>query len=207
MDILLGAVLAGGLSRRMGGPEKSLLRLGGITLVEKVATRLSGQVSQIIINANGDSSRFSQLPYPVQADTVEGFAGPLAGVLAAMQWARNHSQATHIITAAADTPFFPQDYAARMLNAIQDQKAQIGLASSNARRHPVFGIWPVNLVDDLKHFLVDEENRKVMLFVERYPNCQVEFDNLENDIDPFFNVNTPDDMKQAEKIVSGQETI
>jgi len=206
MSSLLGVVLAGGLSRRMQGPEKSMLGLGGMTLIERVATRLSEQVPQIIINANGDSSRFSHLPYPVQADTIKGFAGPLAGVLAAMQWARDHSQFTHVITAAADTPFFPKDYATRMLNAITDQKTQIALASSNHRHHPVFGIWPVSLLDALEHFLVEEENRKVMLFVERYPYSQVEFENLENDIDPFFNVNTPDDMKQAEKIVSGQET-
>ncbi len=203
MADLLGVVLAGGLSRRMEGPEKSLLELNGKTLVCHVADRLKLQTSQIILNANGDASRFSELGLQVQADTVDGFVGPLAGVLAGMRWANKNTQATHIITAAADTPFFPDTYVAEMLINAINEKSEIALASSNNRHHPVFGLWPINLADDLEKFLVDEKNRKVMLFVERYSNCQVNFDNPENDIDPFFNVNTPDDMKVAEEIVLG----
>lgn len=203
MADLLGVVLAGGLSRRMEGPEKSLLELHGKTLVCHVADRLKLQTSQIILNANGDASRFSELGLQVQADTVDGFVGPLAGVLAGMRWANENTQATHIITAAADTPFFPETYVAEMLINAINEKSEIALASSNNRHHPVFGLWPINLANDLEKFLVDEKNRKVMLFVERYSNCQVNFDNLENDIDPFFNVNTPDDMKVAEEIMLG----
>lgn len=207
MADLLGVVLAGGLSRRMEGPEKSLLELNGKTLVCHVADRLKLQTSEVILNANGDASRFADLGLQIQEDTVDGFVGPLAGVLAGMRWAKENTQATHVITAAADTPFFPDTYVAEMLiNAIKET-SEIALASSNDRHHPVFGLWPIKLADELEHFLVDEQNRKVMLFVERYSNCQVNFDNLYNDIDPFFNVNTPDDMKVAEKIILGLNKV
>ncbi len=197
---LLGVILAGGLSRRMEGSEKTLLKLQGDTLISGVANKLGKQVPNIILNANGDTDRFSMLNLNVQADTVKGFAGPLAGVLAGMRWAQKNSNATHIISAAADTPFFPDDYAQEMLVMANGLNAEIALAASNNNRHPVFGLWPINLADELEYFLVDEENRKVMLFVERYSNCIVEFKNLQNDIDPFFNVNTPNDMKVAEEI-------
>lgn len=206
MANVLGVILAGGLSRRMEGPEKSLLKLGDDTLVSHVANQLKQQTSEIILNANGDASRFSQLRLEIQPDTVEGFVGPLAGVLAGMRWAGKNSDATHLITAAADTPFFPQNYVTEMLSQQQDQNAEIALASSNGRRHPTFGLWPVKLADALEQFLVDEGNRKVMLFVERYKNCKVDFDILKNDLDPFFNVNTPDDMKTAEHHMTRQQT-
>ncbi len=205
MADLLGVILAGGLSRRMEGPEKSLLELNGKTLVCHVADHLTQQTDKVILNANGDASRFAELGLEVQKDTVDGFMGPLAGVLAGMRWAEENTKATHIITAAADTPFFPDTYVAEMLiNAIRET-AEIALASSNGRRHPVFGLWPIKLADELESFLVDENNRKVMLFVERYPNCQVGFENLKNDVDPFFNVNTPDDMVKAQDIMLGLE--
>lgn len=205
MADILGVVLAGGLSRRMEGPEKSLLKLNGKTLISHVAEKLKNQTNGILINANGDAERFSSLGVAVQADTVEGFAGPLAGVLAGMRWAQENSNASLLITAAADTPFFPNTYVEKMLACAKSENVEIALASSNERHHPVFGLWPIKLADDLEYFLVEEENRKVMLFVERYSNCQVNFDNLKNDVDPFFNVNTPDDMKSAEEIILGLE--
>lgn len=205
MNDLLGVILAGGLSRRMEGPEKSLLEMNGKTLVGRVAEKLKQQTPQIILNANGDPSRFSNLGLEVQQDTVEGFAGPLAGVLAGMRWAQKNSNVSHIITAAADTPFFPKSYVKEMRDTARQDNAEIALASSNGRRHPVFGLWPVKLADELQHFLVVEENRKVMLFVERYTNCMVTFENNKNDIDPFFNVNTPDDMLKAEEYSLGLE--
>lgn len=204
MADILGVVLAGGLSRRMEGPEKSLLKLGEKSLVSHVVDQLKQETPQIIFNANGDASRFSRLRLAIQPDTVEGFVGPLAGVLAGMRWAEEYSNATHLVTAAADTPFFPKDYVSTMLKHIQNQNVEIALASSNGRRHPTFGLWPIKLADALEYFLVDEGNRKVMLFVERYSNCEVSFDTYENDIDPFFNVNTPDDMKKAEEYMTRQ---
>ena len=195
----LGVILAGGLSRRMEGQEKSLLNLGGKPLIGHVLDRIGPQVSEVIINANGDANRFSDLGVRVQADTVEGFAGPLAGVLAGMRWAQSNTQSSHIITAAADTPFFPINYCEQMVSAAKQESAEIALASSNGRRHPVFGLWPVSLADALEHFLVKEENRKVMLFVDRFSNCEVEF-GVENH-DPFFNVNTPEDFANAETMI------
>ena len=204
MSDILGVILAGGLSRRMEGPEKSLLELDGKRLIQHVAEQLAHQTSQTIINANGDLERFADFDLPVQPDTVDGFVGPLAGVLAGMRWAKEHSEATHIITAAADTPFFPDNYVSEMLIAAINEKSQICLASSDGNRHPVFGLWPVGLADALESFLVDEQNRKVMLFVERYTHSMVEFEMGE--VDPFFNVNTPDDMKKAEHLVSRHKT-
>ncbi len=203
MADLLGVILAGGLSRRMDGPEKSLLELNGKTLVSIVADNLKHQTENIIVNANGDPKRFSNLSLDIQPDTVDGFVGPLAGVLAGMRWAQNNTSATHVITAAADTPFFPKTYVGQMLASAVSESSKIALAASNSRNHPVFGLWPVSLADDLESFLVDEENRKVMLFVKRYSNCQVNFQNYENGIDPFFNVNTPDDMQKAQEISLG----
>ena len=195
----LGVILAGGLSRRMEGQEKSLLKLGGTPLIGHVLNRISPQVGKVIINANGDANRFSDLGVPVQADTIEGFAGPLAGVLAGMRWAQSNARFSHIITAAADTPFFPANYCEQMVSASKQETAEIALASSNGRRHPVFGLWPVSLADALEHFLVKEENRKVMLFVDRFSNCEVEF-GVESH-DPFFNVNTPEDFAAAEAMI------
>lgn len=200
VDQTLGVVLAGGLSRRMEGPEKSLLSLSGKPLVARVAGRLASQTQTVIINANGDPRRFSFLDYPIVADTVGGHVGPLAGVLAAMRWAQdNASGRTHVLTAASDTPFFPLEYAHTMQVALDTNKADIALACSNSRRHPVFGLWSVELADALEKFLIDEEGRKVMLFVERFSNCGVEFEN-DGTCDPFFNVNTPEDLAQAEAI-------
>ncbi|MGI9353358.1 MAG: molybdenum cofactor guanylyltransferase MobA [Rhizobiaceae bacterium] len=201
---VLGVVLAGGLSRRMGGAEKSLLNINDAPLIARVSDRLKQQVTGIIINANGNRDRFGFLNLPVTGDTVEGYAGPLAGVLAGMRWASENTNATHIITAAADTPFFPIDYADSMIAKTVRDNIQIALASSNGRRHPVFGLWNLDLADELEDFLVKEEGRKVMLFVERHRNCLVEFEG--SDPDPFFNVNTPDDMHLAEKIAREQNS-
>lgn len=199
-DETLGVVLAGGLSRRMEGPEKSLLTISGEPLIARIAHRLAKQTSKIIINANGDPGRFSFLDYPVAEDTIGGHVGPLAGVLTAMRWARdNASERTHVLTAASDTPFFPINYADKMRLALTSNNADIALAGSNARRHPVFGLWSVQLADELERFLIDEEGRKVMLFVERFSNCLVEFDG-DGASDPFFNVNTPEDLLEAEAI-------
>jgi molybdopterin-guanine dinucleotide biosynthesis protein A len=202
----LGVILAGGLSRRMAGPEKSLLELNNKPLVKWVKDRLSSQTEQIILNANGNPERLSKLDMIVQSDTVEGYAGPLAGILAGMKWAKANTSLTHIITAAADTPFFPDDYVKRMTVEAHETGASIALASSNDRKHPVFGLWPVDLADELEKFIVDENNRKVMMFVERYPNCMINFNEVHVGVDPFFNVNTPDDMEMARKIALGFKT-
>lgn len=202
MNSILGVVLAGGLSRRMDGREKSFIELAGKPLISHVVERLVGQVNEILINANGDPTRFSALGLPVQSDTIEGHAGPLAGVLAGMRWAQENSNAENLVTAAADTPFFPMDYVKSMLSNREDQGAEIALAASHGRHHPVFGLWPVKLADDLEDFLRDEENRKVMIFVERFSHCRVNFEGALSD--PFYNVNTPEELLQAEQICGQQ---
>lgn len=194
-----GVILAGGLSRRMGGGDKGLLMLGGQSLLGRVCDRLEPQVAELALNANGDSARFG-VSLPVIADTIEGYAGPLAGVLAGLDWAapRGHS---HIVTAAADTPFFPPDLVPRLLMA--SEEAPIALASTpdpqrGMNRHPTFGLWPVALREDLRAAL-EGGIRKVLAWVEPHGVAYAEFP--AEPFDPFFNVNTPDDMTQAERLL------
>lgn len=201
-----GCVLAGGLSRRMGGDEKSLKALAGAPMLHRVIERLTPQVGTVVINANGDPSRFSAFDLPVTADPVPGSAGPLAGILAGMRWAEAHRpDARWVVTAATDTPFFPEDLVARLVGAAGHHETMIALAKSGDRVHPVFGLWPVALADDLERAVRDEDLRKVLVWVRRHPNVEVLFkgpviDGIE--IDPFFNVNTPDDLKTAEALAA-----
>ncbi len=201
MTEVVGCILAGGLARRMGGGDKGLIRLGGRLVLDHVLDRLRPQVSRIVLNANGDPKRFAAYGLPVVADTVEGFAGPLAGVLAGLDWARANTSAEWVATAATDTPFFPTDFVQRMLAAIADDGADMACAASGGRHHPVFGLWPVALADGLRHALVDEEVRKVDAWTARYKLAAVEF--ASDPHDPFFNVNRPDDVDEAERIAAG----
>jgi molybdenum cofactor guanylyltransferase len=197
---VLGLILAGGRSTRMGGVEKSLIEVAHAPLVRHVADRLAQQVEAVAVNANGDPARFSFLGLPVIADAIEGYAGPLAGVHAGLAWcAENRKKLTHVLTVAADTPFFPSTLAVDLCKAATEEGA-IVLAASSGRRHPVFGLWPVTLAAELGTFLCDPENRKVMLFVQRYPHMEAEFEPVEvgkDSIDPFFNINTPEDLQRA----------
>lgn len=195
-----GCVLAGGLARRMGGGDKGLIRLGGRLVLDHVLDRFQPQVSACVLNANGDPARFASYGLPVVADSVEGFAGPLAGVLAGLEWARDNTGARWVATAATDTPFFPEDFVARMLAAMEANGANMACAASNGRHHPVFGLWPVGLADDLRHTLVEEGIRKVDLWTARHKLVAVEF--AADPHDPFFNVNRPEDVEQAERIAA-----
>jgi len=198
MTEVLGCILAGGLARRMGGGDKGLIRLGGRLVLDHVLDRLKPQVSQVILNANGDPARFADYGLPVVPDSVEGFAGPLAGVLAGLEWARDNTQAEWVATAATDTPFFPVDFVTRMLAAIEAAGADMACAASDGRHHPVFGLWPVRLAADLRHALVEEDVRKVDLWTARHKLVAVEFATQPHD--PFFNVNRPEDVEEAERI-------
>ncbi len=195
-----GVILAGGLSRRMGGGDKGLLALGGLSLLDRVIARLEPQVADLALNANGDAARFNT-GLPVIADTIDGFAGPLAGVLAGMDWAAaaGHS---HIVTAAADTPFFPCDLVPRLILAAED--APIALAATpdperGLSRHPTFGLWPVTLRDDLRTAL-EGGLRKVVQWTDRHGTAIAQFET--EPFDPFFNVNTPEDMARAEELLA-----
>jgi len=195
-----GIVLAGGQSRRMGGGDKGLLSLGGETLLARVIARLEPQVAEVALNANGDGTRFKSFGLPVIADSVAEYPGPLAGVLAGMDWAaaRGHS---HIVTAAADTPFFPCDLVPRLMLAADT--APIALAATpdperGMARHPTFGLWPVDLRDDLRAALSDGV-RKVVAWTDKHGTARAEFSAAP--FDPFFNVNTPEDMARAEGLL------
>ncbi len=186
----------------MGGGDKGLIELAGRPVLDHVIERLGAQVGTVVLNANGDPARFAAYNLPVAPDTVQGFAGPLAGVLAGLQWAAEHvPDAGWVATAATDTPFFPTDFVSRLSSAIRDQGADMACAASAGRHHPVFGLWPVRLKDDLQSALVDEGIRKVDVWTARHKLVAVEF--AASGFDPFFNVNRPDDVPEAERIAKG----
>lgn len=195
---IAGIILAGGLARRMGGGDKALLEVAGRPLLGHVIDRLGPQVVEMALNANGDPSRFAGFGLPVIGDTVEGFVGPLGGVLAGMRWAaeRGHS---HVVSAAADTPFFPADLVARLSAAKGDQPIAMAATEDPERglsEHPTFALWPVDLADDLEYALTEGQMRKVIVWTSRHGCARATF---EGDY-PFFNVNTPEDLAEAERI-------
>jgi molybdopterin-guanine dinucleotide biosynthesis protein A len=196
---VIGCILAGGLARRMGGGDKGLIRLGGRPILDHVVARLQPQVESLVLNANGDPARFAGAGLPVVADTIEGFAGPLAGVLAGLDWARTRApQARYVVTAATDTPFLPRDLVARLVEAVDDEGAELATVASGGRHHPVFGLWPVSLADDLERAMRDEGLRKVDIFTGRYRLAVAQF--ADAPYDPFFNANAPADVAEAERI-------
>ncbi len=200
---IAGVILAGGRSLRMDGVEKALIELDGRPLLSHVTQRLEPQVARLILSANGDPTRFGPIGMPILPDLVEGFAGPLAGIATALQWATQNGF-SHVASAAADTPFFPPDLVAKLAGSISDQHA-IALASSEGNIHPVFGLWPVSLLADLLAFLASGENASVMRFVSRNAHSVVDFPFAASGgiaHDPFFNINTPQDLEQARQIAA-----
>jgi molybdenum cofactor guanylyltransferase len=196
---ILGVLLAGGLSSRMGGGDKCLRTLGGRTILEHVIERARPQVAGLLLNANGDPARFANLGLPVAADVIEGFAGPLAGVLTGMEWAAAHRPGLPwIATLATDTPFLPRDLVQRLRDAVEREGADLACAESAGRAHPVFGLWPVRLRDDLR-LAMESGTRKVDLWTARHRLARVPFPT--DPIDPFFNTNHPDDLEQAERLL------
>ncbi|EEE37729.1 molybdopterin-guanine dinucleotide biosynthesis protein A [Rhodobacteraceae bacterium KLH11] len=207
----LGVILAGGLATRMGGGDKGLLQLGGQSLLAHVINRLHPQVGGMALNANGDAARFADLGLPVVVDSIDGFAGPLAGVLAGLDWAAEQG-ADSIVTAAADTPFFPHDLVDRLAQVAAGQRYPLVLATTprlgdealksgggrRVNRHPTFGLWPVALRDDLRAALNDGL-RKVVLWTDRHEGREALFP--AEPFDPFFNVNTPDDLTRAKSML------
>ncbi len=197
---IAGVLLAGGLSKRMGGGDKCLLKLGGRTLLEHVIERARPQVSTLVLNANGDPARFAFYGLPVTADAVGGFAGPLAGVLTGLEWAaRNAPECEWVASFATDAPFLPTDMVQRMVDAREAEHAEMACAASGGRAHPVFGLWPVSLADALRRALVAEEVRRVDVWTARYRLIQVDFP--AEPIDPFFNANRPEDLEAAEQFL------
>ena len=203
MDRPLGVILAGGLARRMGGGDKSLLSLGASSRVlDQVIARLGAQVDQMVLNANGDPARFDEFGLPVVADSLDGFLGPLAGVLAGLDYAADHGF-DHIVSVAADTPFFPTDLVSALDTASKHMDVPIALAATKIEggktvRHPTFGLWPVALREDLRSAL-QNGLRKVVLWTDQHGVETHVFGSGE--IDPFFNINTPEDLELANKMM------
>lgn len=200
---IAGVILAGGQARRMGGGDKGALVLGGQSLFDRVIDRLGPQVSRLAVNANGDPSRFGEYGLPVVADTLPDFPGPLAGVLAGMEWAAGLGF-SHIVTAAADTPFFPTDLGTRLGRAAEKASTPIALAATQEDgrliRHPTFGLWPVNLRADLR-IALEGGLRKVVLWTDKHGAASTLFpDNA------FFNINTPEDLVKAHEMLK-DETV
>jgi molybdopterin-guanine dinucleotide biosynthesis protein A len=194
-----GVLLAGGLARRMGGGDKPIREIGGRTILARVIDRLAPQCDGLILNANGDPARFKAFGLPVIADDIADFPGPLAGILAALDWtATNRPHVQWILSAAADCPFLPRDLVARLHRARTAENAQLAVAASAGQSHPVIGLWSVNLRDELRHALVIEDVRKVGRWTARYRLATVEWP--ATPLDPFFNANTMDDIAEAERL-------
>ena len=196
-----GIILAGGLSRRMGGGDKGLLMLGKTTIIERVIDKISPQVGSLAININGDSSRFPDYKLPIIPDSIKGYLGPLSGILAGMEWAFKNGN-RYIATVAADTPFLPDDFIKRLHAMVKSKNLNIGIAASRILSgddvfiHPTFGIWEVALKDGLRDALAND-TRKIMFWAKKFKLDYYYFDTTDKLSDPFFNINTPDDLEEA----------
>lgn len=198
---IAGVLLAGGQSRRMGGGDKCLRDLGGRPLLARIIERAAPQIGPLMLNANGDPARFVEFGLPVMDDVVGDYAGPLAGVLTGLEWAAEHAPGCDWVASfACDAPFLPLDLVERLFVGVAEGQADMACARSNGRDQPVFGLWPVRLAGDLRRAVVDEDIRKVDIWTARYRLAHVDFD--DGELDPFFNVNRPDDFARAETILA-----
>lgn len=206
MAAVAGLILAGGRSSRMGGTDKTLVALGGRPMIRHVLDRLAPQASPVVINTNGDPAHFAHFGAEVIADTIAGYQGPLAGVLTGLEWAKELAGVTHVLSVAGDTPFFPADLAQKLAHhAVEDR---IAVAASGGRVHPTFALWPVSLRVALAGFLQGGDSRRVMTFLEQAGMAAVDFPEMRFGnarVDPFFNINTPDDLAEAERLLAGVE--
>ena len=201
-----GLVLAGGLARRMGGGDKAMIRIGRETILQRALARLSPQCAGMVINANGDPARFASFRLPVVADDVAGFAGPLAGLLAGLDWlAANAPAASWLVSVPGDCPFLPGDLVHRLHAARDAAGVPLACAKSGDWRHPVVGLWPVGLRDDLRHALVEEGLRKIEVWTARHGVGIAEWP--AEPVDPFFNVNTPQDAEQAQHFAAVEDKL
>ena len=196
-----GLVLAGGLARRMGGGDKALIRIGSETILGRTLARLAPQVSGIVLNANGDPARFAPFGLPVVADSVPDFAGPLAGILAGLDWAAaNKPDIEWMVSVPGDCPFLPRDLVARLHDARVAERKPLACAHSGDWRHPVVGLWQVALREDLRHAITVEDLRKIEVWTARHGVALADWPT--EPVDPFFNVNTPEDVERATKLAA-----
>jgi len=197
----LGLVLAGGLARRMGGGDKARIRIGGVTILDRVRARMAPQCSRVIINANGDPARFADTGLMVVADSVPDFAGPLAGILAGLDWAAaNMPGVAWLASVPGDCPFLPENLVARLHEARTAASTPLAYARSGEWRHPVVGLWAARLREDLRHALVNENLHKIELWTARHGVGIADWP--DTPVDPFFNVNTPDDARRAQALAA-----
>jgi molybdopterin-guanine dinucleotide biosynthesis protein A len=205
-ESVVGVLLAGGKSSRMGGGDKCLLPLAGKPMLAHVIERLRPQVSELILNANGDPGRFAAFGLPVVADRVSGYSGPLAGIHAGLEWAiANRPDSRYAITAATDTPFFPADLVARFRAELEDDEPRLLVASSAEGIHPIFGLWPLSLAPAIEQSLA-RGMRKVQSWVREHRAEEIFFPATEaggSEIDPFFNLNDPEEFAQANALLAG----
>jgi molybdopterin-guanine dinucleotide biosynthesis protein A len=195
----LGLVLAGGLARRMGGGDKVLIRIGGVAILDRVLARLRPACTGIILNANGDPARFAQYGLPVIPDSVPDFAGPLAGILAGLDWAAAQTPTVGwVASAPGDCPFLPDALVSRLHEVREKAGTPLACARSGDWRHPVVGLWPVALREDLRRALIGEGLHKIEVWTARHGVAIAEWP--EKPVDPFFNVNTPEDAAKAEEL-------
>ena len=196
-----GVILAGGQARRMGGGDKPMRTIGGRSILDRVVERLKPQCDGLVLNANGDPSRFAAFALPVTADSVEGFAGPLAGILAGLDWvAANRPGITWVLSAAGDCPFLPRDLVARLHRARLSENAQLAVAASGGQIHHAIGLWNVSLRGDLRRALVVDDCRAIHRFTARYKLATVDW--IDAPLDPFFNANTAEDLTEAERLAA-----
>ncbi len=196
-----GVLLAGGLARRMGGGDKPMRTIAGKTILERVIARLAPQCDGLILNANGDPARFEVFGLPVIADSVADFPGPLAGILAALDWMAAHRpEVERVLSAAADCPFLPRDLVARLEAERARQNAELAVAASDGQTHPVIGLWSVRLRDELRHAVVKEDIRKIDRWTARYRLATVTWP--ASPVDPFFNANTVEDIAEADRLAA-----
>jgi molybdopterin-guanine dinucleotide biosynthesis protein A len=197
----LGVLLAGGLARRMGGGDKPMRTIGGRPILARVIARLEPQCDGLILNANGDPARFAFTGLPVVADDVPGFAGPLAGILAALDWAAAHRPGVAwVASVAADTPFLPHDLVSRLHAARDAAGTPLACAESGGQAHPVNALWSVRLREDLRHALVVEDLRKIDRWTARHGIAHAAW--TTEPYDPFFNANAPEDIAEAEGLLA-----
>jgi|SRR5450759_2840552 molybdopterin-guanine dinucleotide biosynthesis protein A len=195
----LGLVLAGGRARRMGGGDKARIEIGGVSILDRVLATLSAQCVRLIINANGDPKRFADTGLTVLPDNVPGFAGPLAGILTGLDWlAAQHNGVEWLVSVPGDCPFLPDDLVEKLHQARRAAGTPLACAGSGQWRHPVVGLWPLALRADLRKALVEDGLRKIELWTARHGIAIAEWP--DQPIDPFFNVNTPEDAARAERV-------
>jgi molybdopterin-guanine dinucleotide biosynthesis protein A len=194
-------LLAGGLARRMGGGDKPMRTIARRTILDRVIARLTPQCDGLILNANGDPARFAAFGLPVIPDGVADFPGPLAGILAGLDWAAAYRpDVEFMLSAAADCPFLPRDLVSRLVAALREQNAELAVAASDGQSHPVIGLWSVALREHLRHALVIEDIRKIDRWTARYRLATVTWPTTP--LDPFFNANTMDDIAEADRLAA-----